>query len=266
MWGNPFLNAADAFVAAWLPGSEGGGIADLLFGRSDFRGKLPFSWPKASDQTSLNIGDTPYDPLFRYGYGLTFADNGELPKLAETRAAPTETDPGRLFAAGRPGAGWQLLLGRPGALTANPAADVITIRPADRAAQGDSVRIGWTGTGDAVAAIVQDKPIDLTRQSNGDLALVLDVKVNAAPSADVNVMMRCGANCGGSFPVRGALAAAANNSEWTRLAIPLRCFAKAGADMAHIDAPLMLETAGRLDLTLSSARIDSPVNGKISCN
>lgn len=63
MWVNPFLNASDAFVAAWLPGSEGGGVADMLFGKAEFRGKLPYSWPKSSDQTAVNVGDTNYDPL-----------------------------------------------------------------------------------------------------------------------------------------------------------------------------------------------------------
>ncbi len=70
---NRELNAASAFVAAWLPGSEGQGVADVLFGDCDFQGKLSFSWPK-SENESVNRGDQPYQPLFPYGYGLSYSD------------------------------------------------------------------------------------------------------------------------------------------------------------------------------------------------
>ena len=68
---NQELDASSAFVAAWLPGSEGQGVADVLFGDYDFSGKLSFSWPRTVDKTP-NIGDTDYDPLFPYGFGLTY--------------------------------------------------------------------------------------------------------------------------------------------------------------------------------------------------
>ncbi len=64
------IGTMDAFVAAWLPGSEGGGIADVLFGEVDFSGKLPMSWPRSVEQLPINVGDSDYDPLFPYGYGL----------------------------------------------------------------------------------------------------------------------------------------------------------------------------------------------------
>jgi beta-glucosidase len=60
----------DALVASWLPGTEGAGIADVLFGRRGFSGTLPVSWPRAAAQEPINIGDADYKPLFRYGYGL----------------------------------------------------------------------------------------------------------------------------------------------------------------------------------------------------
>jgi beta-glucosidase len=66
---NQEIEASDAFVVAWLPGSEGAGIADVLFGDFDFQGKLSFTWPKYDDD-NLNIGDEKYNPLFAYGYGL----------------------------------------------------------------------------------------------------------------------------------------------------------------------------------------------------
>jgi beta-glucosidase len=68
---DPILNA-DAIVMAWLPGSEGAGITDVLFGDYHPTGKLPHSWPRSMDQIPINYGDAVYDPLYPYGYGLTY--------------------------------------------------------------------------------------------------------------------------------------------------------------------------------------------------
>jgi len=67
------LDASTAFVAAWLPGTEGQGVADVLFGDAKIAGKLPHSWPRTMGQIPVNVGDTAYDPLFPYGFGLTYA-------------------------------------------------------------------------------------------------------------------------------------------------------------------------------------------------
>ncbi|WP_207946047.1 glycoside hydrolase family 3 protein [Actinomadura sp. 7K534] len=64
------LSKMDAFVMSWLPGSEGAGVADVLFGKRPFQGRLPVSWPRSEDQEPINVGDRDYDPLFPYGYGL----------------------------------------------------------------------------------------------------------------------------------------------------------------------------------------------------
>ena len=73
---NPELERSQAFVAAWLPGSEGAGVADVLFGDHDFSGTLSFSWPRKDDD-NWNIGDPGYDPLFPVGYGLTYRQSPE---------------------------------------------------------------------------------------------------------------------------------------------------------------------------------------------
>ncbi|WP_131740658.1 glycoside hydrolase family 3 protein [Actinomadura roseirufa] len=65
------LPRMDAFVMSWLPGSEGAGVADVLFGDRPFTGRLPVSWPRSEAQEPINIGDRHYDPLFPYGHGLT---------------------------------------------------------------------------------------------------------------------------------------------------------------------------------------------------
>lgn len=67
------LAQCDAFIAAWLPGSEGQGVADVLFGDYKPTGKLSCSWPRSLAQIPINVGDSNYDPLFKYGYGLAFS-------------------------------------------------------------------------------------------------------------------------------------------------------------------------------------------------
>ncbi|XP_034220297.1 lysosomal beta glucosidase-like [Prunus dulcis] len=67
----PYLSSIDALVAAWLPGTEGQGISDVLFGDYGFSGKLPRTWFKTVDQLPMNVGDRHYDPLFPFGFGLT---------------------------------------------------------------------------------------------------------------------------------------------------------------------------------------------------
>ncbi len=66
------LGKADAFVAAWLPGTEGEGVTDVLFGASKPSGKLTFSWPRSMAQVAVHRDDAHYDPLFPYGYGLSY--------------------------------------------------------------------------------------------------------------------------------------------------------------------------------------------------
>ncbi|MFE4826854.1 glycoside hydrolase family 3 N-terminal domain-containing protein [Streptomyces sp. NPDC056672] len=65
------LGDIDALVASWLPGSEGDGVADVLYGRKAFTGQLPVTWPKSVESLPINVGDTVYDPQFPYGWGLT---------------------------------------------------------------------------------------------------------------------------------------------------------------------------------------------------
>lgn len=78
---NHELNLSDAFVQLWLPGTAVDGISDVIFTNNndlinhDFKGKLSFSWPKLASQVRLNYGDNLYEPLFGYGYGLTYEDS-----------------------------------------------------------------------------------------------------------------------------------------------------------------------------------------------
>jgi len=64
---------SDAIVASWLPGSEGAGVADVLFGKRPFTGRLSVTWPASADQVPINVGDANYRPAYPYGWGLRTA-------------------------------------------------------------------------------------------------------------------------------------------------------------------------------------------------
>lgn len=66
----PILEKTEALVAAWFPGTEGQGMADVIFGDYDFQGKLPVTWFKRVDQLPLKADGSLYDPLFPLGFGL----------------------------------------------------------------------------------------------------------------------------------------------------------------------------------------------------
>ena len=251
LWVNPYLNAADGFVAAWLPGSEGAGVADVLFGAKPFRGKLPYSWPARSDQTPLNVGDAGYAPLFPYGYGLTAQQAGALAVLPEARAG-VGGDRNLLFARGKVTNGRRLLLGTGAELSANPGPERISQRAADRTAQEDAVQIAWTGQGPA-SAVLAGEPIDLTREANGDVALVMDVKVDVAPAAAVTL---------NGTAVTDRLKEIATGGGWGQLAVPLRCMA---GDLAKVAQPFVMTTAGTLTVTVSRVQFGSATEGLVDC-
>jgi len=246
LWVNPELNASTAFVAAFLPGSEGGGVADVLFRdpaggiRHDFKGTLSFSWPKRADQTPLNRGDPNYDPLFAYGFGLRYAQRQDLPLLPEDRPASlADGSDGLFFARGRLPAGWDF------------AADGAAIRAIDRRAQEDARLVTFTGAGPQSLRLATTKPLDISRQANAELSLIMEYRVDAGPSAPVTLGVERFA-----VPVTGALRAA-GKGRWQTLTVPLRCFVRGGVDMSRITTPLTLSTAGRLTVAVSDVRVAS---------
>ncbi len=256
MWVNPELNAADAFVAAFLPGTEGGGVADMLVAgadgraRHDFRGRLSFSWPRRLDQFVLNRRDAGYDPLFPIGYGLTYARAATVPPLSEARPAVSASDQNALFVRGRIVAGARLDVAGP-----------VQQTRVDRAAQEDSLRFAFAGGGAASAAIEQARAIDLTREANGQLSLLIDYRVTAAPTGAVMLGMEGGKRA--DVPITGLVKGPIG--AWRQLALPLRCFADGGVAMDKVTKPWILATEGRLGLDISSIRIASAPPGPVSC-
>ena len=270
LWVNREINAADAFVAAWLPGSEGAGVADVLLRKPDgsvnhdFKGKLSFSWPRRADQYANNVGQEGYDPLFAYGFGLTYADKGDLAPLPEDSGISGEAAPaGVYFVRGKVAAGLSMQLEGEGdqrrKVTSVPVAldgESLVVRGVDHRAQEDARQLAWSGKAPAALALLADRPQDLSRETNGDLLLVLTLRRESAVPAQVTAQMACGQGCAGSVPLQAALSGLPENG-WTTLGVPLKCFAAAGADMSRLDTVLRLQSAGRLTLSVSNVALGS---------
>ncbi|MFC3550533.1 exo 1,3/1,4-beta-D-glucan glucohydrolase [Lysobacter cavernae] len=264
LWVNREINASDAFVAAWLPGSEGGGIADVLLRKPDggvhydFKGKLSFSWPRRADQYANNVGQKDYNPQFAYGHGLTYAGNGDLKPLSEEAGVSlAQAQPGVFYALGMLAPDLTMKLENAthhGAKVATlPVAlydDSIKVTAVDHQRQEDARRVTWSGTTAASVSLIADAPKDLTREANGDVQLVLTVRVDAAPKGDVAMGVACGEKCGATLPLRATLASLPVG-QWTTLGVPLKCFAVAGADLSKLSSLLTIETAVPLQLSFS---------------
>lgn len=264
LWVNREINAADAFVAAWLPGSEGAGIADVLLRGSDgrvqhdFKGKLSFSWPRTATQYANNVGQKDYDPLFAFGFGLTYADNGDLAALPEASGVTgNEGATGVFFARGDAGPGMALRLeqaaGQGLTVTRVPDAlpdDRLKITGVDHLAQEDGRRLAWSGKGEAVAALHSHTALDLQRESNGDLMLLTTLRVDAAPEGEAWLSVGCGVGCSARIAIGPSLAALPQG-QWKRVGVPLKCLAKAGAKLDAIDRPWSVVTADAMTISVS---------------
>jgi beta-glucosidase len=135
---------------------------------------------------------------------------------------------------------------------------------ADKSAQEDARLLSWSGAGPAWVGLTGASAIDLQREANGQLSLALDYKVTSPVTANVALRVDCGAGCRGIVPVTHELAAT-HPGQWGHLKVPLVCFARAGADLAHVSTPFALETSGPLTLAVANIRLESGTDGVTSC-
>ncbi len=276
LWVNPELNAADAFVAAWLPGSEGGGIADLLLRaadggiRHDFSGRLAFSWPATVMPVQFLGHGVVRGALFARGYGLTYAKPARLGRLPEARHAGAGVNgPRVLFARGHVTAPWSIYLDDAVATVRMTLPDqVAPARHLSVQVDRDGAHANWNGGGWSDLRI-GGRAVDLSASADHDVAVRLRFRVDVRPTTTVRIGPVCeaayaqadqdgrGARCGASRPpmldVTDSFATAPIGAAAV-LTLPLRCFVRAGASLARVAAPLSLDTAGRLSLTLIDAR------------
>lgn len=268
LWVNPELNASDAFVAAWLPGSEGGGIADLLFRTRqdfDFTGRLSFSWPKNVLQADVNSEDTDYDPLFTYGYGLRYDDDREVPVLSENSGLNGDASGSGdiFFTAGKPVTPWSLYAVTDRTQTRMTGTrwngSKLAISGTDRTAQEDALRIDWRDGGPSVRISSHD-PIDLSRQSNGAMELTFYAKVFDDPTT-LSIGMECTSreNCSASIPLT------LTSKAWHKVHIALSCFDTRGVDMKNIRTPFFVSSSSPTSVGISDIRISPDDDGNATC-
>jgi beta-glucosidase len=277
LWMNREINASDAFVAAWLPGSEGAGIADVLLrgpdGRiaHDFKGRLSFSWPRTAVQTPLNAGDPGYDPLFPLGYGLRYADAGALPRLPEISGITGGLIPHGLYLArGAPTTGSTFsLVGADGNATPVIGSIVssgdgsIVLRSIDHRAQEDARSIEWRSGGTAAIELRLRESRNL--EPDAKQAMVMTLQLREPATAPVWLSIGCGDGCEGRVRIDADLNALPRQ-EWLRVGVPLECLRQKGADLGRIDRPLRIETAGRLAIGLSRVELGSDPDRTLQCN
>lgn len=263
MWTNPEINASDAFVAAWLPGTEGGGIADVLVGdaagkpRNDFTGTLSFSWPKTAKGEPLNVGQPGYDPQFAYGYGLTYARPARVGALSEdSGVVGSGSNLDRYFVDGRFVAPWSLMLRDAGGefrlgaekSGASPRGGV-SVRSTDGAGQESARALTFSQGGGQ--AIIAAQAVDLTRQSNGEMAIAFRYRVDARAKGPVFLTLGAG-----SVDI-SSLIGAAPVGEWRTLKVRLSCLRDRGADIAAVDQPWGLRTNADFAVTVEDIRLAS---------
>lgn len=262
---NPALNAADAFVVAWLPGSEGGGVADVLVGdaegtpRFDFTGQLPAAWPHTTQ-----IAD---GALFPFGYGMNYA----APKtawtpLVELDAAAMAGDSRLWFNAGAPAARWSLLVeGAQG-----DAQTRVTTVPAD--ALGGRVRVTAENfkvqegarrfaiaDGTASVQLRNFEPVNIDRETNADVMLLVTLKVWDAPAS---------ARIGAIGPDTQGFSAVdlPFSSDYVRYGLPLKCLRNKGADVTNLTQPFVIETTGPADFAIGEVRLGTDAERVLACD
>ncbi|MCL9999148.1 MAG: exo 1,3/1,4-beta-D-glucan glucohydrolase [Erythrobacter sp.] len=261
---NPALNAADAFVVAWLPGSEGGGIADVLVAdssgkpRFDFAGKLPAAWPRTAQIAE--------GALFPLGYGLDYASPAPaFAALPELDASATGADARVWFNAGTPAARWSLWV----AGTKDEVETRVTTLPAEALGgrarvtaenyrvQEGARRIAVSG-GTASAQLGKFETIDVSRETNGDVMVLVTMRVWDAPDA---------ARIGVRGPGTDGFTAVTlpESSGYVRYGIPLKCLRGKGADVAKLDRPFVIETQGKADYAIAEVRLGSDAEQILPC-
>ncbi len=267
---NPALNAADAFVVAWLPGSEGGGIADVLVqhpvgvAQPDFSGRLPAAWPV----TARHDGAV----LFARGFGRSLtAKHASWTPLPETAGVADSGTTGVYFDKGLPVPAWSLVVAGDAAdetrVTTLPASVLGgrgTVTATDQQVQEGARKFSISGGGTAVVELVTQAPVDIARETNGDVMLLMTIRIDARAAAPMAIGVRCGTGCGAV--VAAPQLAALPIGQWRTVGIPLKCFAAAGADMTKVDAPFRLSTQGSAAYSLARVALGTVADQTLTCS
>lgn len=284
MWVNAELNASDAFVAAWLPGSEGKAVADVLLKNAneqrqyDFSGKLSFSWPNSPTQI-VNRFDQDYKPLLPYAFGLTYDDESTLStNLSEEFTLVDDLQQETKVFSGTVIKPWNMQLTSNKQLL-NVQSSTLTLpgisyRTVDKEVQEDAFQIQLDGS--ALAGVKFSAVDALTVNINADLqsnaALSFMVKRESDISKAVKVSMACQnaetsqETCSANVNISDKLSLLPIG-KWHELTVDLQCFAQQGLAFDKINMPFSLSAKSELTLSISDIyfKKNAADNASISC-
>ncbi|MEU7915894.1 exo 1,3/1,4-beta-D-glucan glucohydrolase [Microbispora bryophytorum] len=274
---NKELNRSDAFVVAWLPGTEGGGVADLLVRSRDsgpgYTGTLSYSWPRSACQSPLNPspqkqGDEGYDPLFPSGYGLRYGQTGSVGTLDETSPGSgcsgtggggTATEDLEVYNR-QDVAPYKSYIGSAEnwggteiGVDGEAAHSEIAVVPSDVAVQGDGLKATWSGAG--AAQLYMQGPAggsDLRGYLNAGAALVFDAIVHQPPAARTVISAHCVYPC---FAEVVATSLFQNLPVGTKatVKIPVSCFSPS-LDFENVNTPFLVYTDGAFSASFANVR------------
>lgn len=269
LWVNSHINFSDAFVAAWLPGTEAGGVADVLVASAegtpqfDFVGKLPFSWPVEETGQLIRKND---GSAFQFGYGLSYVDDVQVAALpvSDILQKPEEIFSGQILAKGKAVDPLEFYLGD--LTNSNTPAPMLNLTSlggslvsagTDYQAQEDSRKLSWVNSNMANASARLARPFDITQMPAYDkLALAMTLKISKTGTDEFVLGMLCGEECVGALGISSVLSDLPSN-EWQEVTIPLTCFVSKGLDPTKVDIPLFMQAKQGWELSVHKAELVS---------
>ena len=135
----------------------------------------------------------------------------------------------------------------------------------DRAVQEDARQIRWNARTAASVGLTSRVPVNLQRETDGRLSVGFDYRVDQAPTSNITLQMECGPGCKDSVDLTKTFASAVRPGEWSRMKVPLACFANTGMHMDAITQPFELSSAGQFSVSVANIRLGSGTDALISC-
>ena len=271
---NDLLNLSDTFVVAWLPGTEGKGVSDVLFARRDgagrpyeFRGTLTFPWPGVPCPDSSRGDGMARQLLFAPGFGLRYSSVHETARLptypAVTACAKASTisifhmsdiSPFALYLGDAGENGQERAVGSDlNSVIEWPVHQpLLRLHTVQINTQQDAKHVTWLGRGRLFAR--SEKGNNLKPLMVADAALQFDMVVSTPPAGKVSVYMGCGPKCAGSVDLTRAFAGYSLGVRHT-VKIPLACFAANGADISGVDVPFGVAASAPFAAAFADIRI-----------
>ena len=270
LWVTKEINLSDAFVVAWLPGTESRGMTDVMVNSDktnyDFTGKLPFSWPKNTFQANLNYYDATSDPLFSYGYGLTYEDNIVVPDLDEGEINANEQLKKIELLKGTISENFigyiqesnlqQVQLSSNKVSSQN---NIVKVDLIDIDKQDDTLNLQINETDHLNSFLLLSKEI-LNLRSFDDGYINLRARVNNT-NDDIKYLISCGIGC---TPVLDLSEFLTKSDSFIDYSLPIKCFSNnSSLDLSKVNLPLYIATKGPLDLDLMNVEIGRQKGEKV---